>query len=496
MRRSLRRTPSMIGRRQASSAPPAALAALCLLLVLLAFARPLDHDESQYVAAAALARHGLVYRDFAYLQTPLQPLLFAPIVAVAGALAFPALRIANALLGAVTVALVYGAARAAGADRRAALIAAAAMVCCDIFLFSAAVARNDMLPAALLAGALVLIVRQAHDRGGRRIAMAIGFLLSAATAAKLSYAVPALAYGGLALLDRRYRPGWVMLGAVLPALFVAATWAMAPAAFAFDVLRFPVAAPAQFYIGDRAWKMALGTRMIDVVKFIALGPALPALVLIVRHRRADRVMIVLEVMIVAGLVAAVLPAPTWRQYLLVALPPLFVRLALVPAVARPPRWLRAVGGIFAIAGVAPSIVTLAATSTAGLPLVDAIVDGQALRRTFDAEQVEGPVATLSPQFLAATARPPDRRFAAGPFYFRSQGLLTATTERQFHLLGHTQALHDFAINPPAAIVTGGEAAWTSGDPHLDAALAADARALDYVAHPVAGTPFTLFVRPR
>ena len=54
---------------------------LAVLLCLLAIARPVDHDESQYVAAATLSGAGLIpYRDYAYLQTPLQPLLFAPIV--------------------------------------------------------------------------------------------------------------------------------------------------------------------------------------------------------------------------------------------------------------------------------------------------------------------------------------------------------------------------------------------------------------------------------
>ena len=48
------------------------------MLTVAAF-RPIDHDEGQYVGAVAMMRFGLPYRDFAYLQTPLQPLLFAPL---------------------------------------------------------------------------------------------------------------------------------------------------------------------------------------------------------------------------------------------------------------------------------------------------------------------------------------------------------------------------------------------------------------------------------
>ncbi|WP_199743189.1 hypothetical protein [Sphingomonas ginsenosidivorax] len=74
-----------------------AWATLAIIFMALALLRPVDHDESQYVAATVLTTHGLLpYRDFAYLQTPLQPFLFAPI---AGPWTWPALRIANALLG-------------------------------------------------------------------------------------------------------------------------------------------------------------------------------------------------------------------------------------------------------------------------------------------------------------------------------------------------------------------------------------------------------------
>jgi len=466
-------------------------AALALALTALAFARPIDHDESQYVAAAELARHGLVYRDFAYLQTPLQPLLFAPLAALFGRLAYPGLRLVNALLGAAAIALVHRGCRAAGADRRAASIAAGGFACCDIFLFSAAVARNDMLPATLFAAAVALMVRQARDTRRARAA-AIGLLLSAATAAKLSYAVPAIAYGGLALADRRHRPGWLMLGALPPALLVGWTWASAPAAFAFDVLRFPAIAPEQFYAAGRAWKLALWARGFDTLKFLALGPALLALVLVVRNRRRDALAVMLDVMILAGLIAALLPAPTWRQYLLVMLPPLFVRLSLVPV----PRWgVRRAGIVFALAGLAPSIVTLATAFATGFPLVAAIRDGAALDTAFDRAEVIGPVATLSPQFVPATGRPIDLRFAAGPFYYRSAGLLAPAEERAFGLISRATAPGALTADPPAVIVTGGEGDWTSGDSRLDGSLASIARAAGYRASAVPGTPFTLYVAP-
>jgi 4-amino-4-deoxy-L-arabinose transferase-like glycosyltransferase len=399
-------------------------------------------------------------------------------------------------LGTASVALVYGASRAGGTERRAAFVAAGLFACCDIFLFSATVARNDMLPACLFSGALCLMVRQVRGEGSRAIALAIGLLLSAATAAKLSYAVPALAYGGLALIDRRHRPIWLVIGALPPAGLVAMTWLAAPDAFAFDVLRFPTAAPEQFYAAGRAWKLALWARALDLLKFLALGPALLAAGLVSKDRRRDRLSVMLEVMIVAGLIAAILPTPTWRQYLLVMLPPLFVRLSLLATIVRPPRGLAAAATLFVVAGIAPSLLALIAASHSGLPLLAAIDDGRALRTAMDRYHVAGPVATLSPQFVPATERPIDPRFAAGPFFFRSTGLLSTADERRFVLVGRATAAAQLEARPPTAIVTGGEGPWTSGDAALDGALAEIAQAQGWRAVAVPGTPFTLHVRGR
>lgn len=174
--------------------PAFLLASLTLAFVALSLIRPLDHDESQYVAAAMLVAQGqLPYRDFAYLQTPLQPFLFAPIAALAGTVAWPVLRIVNALLGALAVACVYRAARVGGAGSRPALLASGVFACCDILLFSIGTARNDALPVALLAAALPLVIRAGNDRGTRWSAALAGLLLAAAAAVKVSYALPALA---------------------------------------------------------------------------------------------------------------------------------------------------------------------------------------------------------------------------------------------------------------------------------------------------------------
>ncbi len=458
------------------------LAALATLFVTLALLRPVDHDESQYVAAAALTAHGLFpYRDFAYLQIPLQPYLFAPVALLAGNWTWPALRILNALLGIATIACVHTAARTLGAKPKAALTCAAVFATCDILLFSIGTARNDALPAALLAAALPLIVRPAITRKAAALA---GFLLASAAAAKISYAFPALAYGLYALVDRRHRPAAVLLGTLPVIAFVAWTYAASPAGFVFGTFTFPARGPAEYY-ALRPWRMSLPAKAIDTLKFLALGAALPALALVARDAWRRRTVDLLDWLILAGLIAALLPFPTWRQYLLPALPALFVRLSLIPP---PSRAWRIAFAVFAAAGIAPSIAALADSD--GLSLTHALREGRAVGRVLDQHGLAGPIATLSPQILPAANRQPDPAFATGPFYFRSTKLLDATQEHALHLISRARMKLD-----GSTILTGGEGPATSGDASLDRALATAALKAGYDPIPIPGTRFTAFTPP-
>lgn len=447
---------------------------LLVVLLALAIARPIDHDESQYVAAAALSAKGLLpYRDYAYLQTPLQPLLMAPVAALAGAWAWPALRLVNALLGWLTVAGVYVAARRSGAGERAALIAVLGLAACDILLFSAAMARNDALPAAMLAGAMVAMA----GRPGRVNGVFIGLLLAGAAAAKISYALPAAAVG-LWMLWRRDRLGWLMLGPLAPVVFVAWLWWLAPADALFGVLTFPAKAPAEFY-ADRPWKLSLAAKGIDTLKFLALGPALLALVAAWRGRALRRPWVWLAL---AGFVAALLPEPTWRQYLLPALPPLFLMAALGIERHPPNRTMRTAAVPLVVAGLAPSLIALAS----GGGMVDAMRERAVIAAALG---TRGPVATLSPQFVAD----PDPRFATGPFAFRIRRFLAPEDEAARRIVTPRTLAAQFAARPPAAILIGGEGKWTSGTDGADAPLEAWARSNGWRQMPLASYRFRLWV---
>src|SRR4029078_12747160 len=136
------------------------LAALRVWLIAIAFLRKLSIDESQYVASAVLTSKGLLpYRDYAYLQTPLQPFAFAPLQWLFPGHLLIAMRLANALLGAGAMMLVFGSARRMGATAGAALATAAMLTTCEAFTWSAGVARNDMLPAVLMMVGLFAIAK-------------------------------------------------------------------------------------------------------------------------------------------------------------------------------------------------------------------------------------------------------------------------------------------------------------------------------------------------
>ncbi len=447
---------------------------LLFAFLALAMARPIDHDESQYVAAAVLSAKGLLpYRDYVYLQTPLQPLLMAPVAALAGAWAWPALRLVNALLGWLTVVGVYVTARRSGAGERAALTAALGLAACDILLFSAAMARNDALPAAMLAGAMVAMA----GRPTRANGVLAGLLLAGAATAKISYALPATAVG-LWMLWRRERMGWLAVGALLPALLVAWLWWLAPADALFGVLTFPAKAPAEFY-AHRPWKLSLAAKAVDTLKFLALGPALLAAAAAVRGRAFQGPWPWLAI---AGLIAALLPEPTWRQYWLPALPPLFVMAALAIERCPPNRAIRLAAIPFVAAGLAPSLIALGS----GGGMLAAMRERAAIA---DALGARGPVATLSPQFVAD----PDPRFATGPFAFRIRRFLPPGDEAARRIVTPRTLTAQFAARPPAAILVGGEGKWTSGTDGADAPLEAWARANGWRRRAVASQRFRLWM---
>jgi hypothetical protein len=220
-----------------------------LLLGISLFTWPINHDEGQYVGAIALMRSGLPYRDFAYLQTPLQPLLLAPLSFLSAGWLLVGVRVANALFGWLSLALLLFGLRGR-TPPWAAIAAVVALACTDVFLFGCSVARNDALPMMLLSAAIALVLQARTPC--KRTYFTAGLVLGLATSAKISFALPAAGAGLFLLLRWRATGGQPILlfaaGGVVGLLPTAALAMLAPEQFYFGVFTYSLEAPQQWWV--------------------------------------------------------------------------------------------------------------------------------------------------------------------------------------------------------------------------------------------------------
>ena len=458
-------------------------------LALLAMVRALDRDDSQYVAAIALMRHGLPYRDFVYLQTPLQPLLLAPLAWIDPSLLLFAARAVNALLAGAVLALVFRTLRERGLAMRPAIAVAALLLATETFLYCATRARNDMLPLLLEAVAIWALLRACDARGRRAMAFVAGLGMALAASAKLSYALPFAATGLIVLIDRlRAEPRLDMLAAgagalvgSLPALVFAGLF---PAEFRFAVLDYHRIAPEQWNLlnGD-AIRLNPLFKLGKALTLLAQGATLVVLLVVawrwLRHRAdwADRRQLYLDLLILAGCIAAFAPNPTLKPYMALIMLPLFLRFGLLLGggeVARGWRWLLLPSVIAGLGCTAIELVDGARGAGVGTP-VTAARDAAALRVFLDRAAPGAMVSSLRPDVVAGAGHPLDPRFATGPFLFRTRAL--------FPNVIALDTVDRLGADPPAVIVTGHERRRAAITPHgFDALLDDWARRHGYRAH--------------
>ncbi|MES2271434.1 MAG: phospholipid carrier-dependent glycosyltransferase [Pseudomonadota bacterium] len=467
------------------------LVLLCTVLMLVfALFGPVDHDEGQYVGAVAMMRHGLPYRDFAYLQTPLQPLLFAPLAWIAEGWLFLTLRVTNALLATGATACMWLAAKRAGASDRGVVIAAIALFSSHALLFAGSVARNDALPLLLTTAGLAAFLNVVGNNQRHWRALLAGVLLGAAASAKISYGLPAAAVGLFAVLH------WRSLGARavcalavggalggLPTLWLAL---LAPDAAWFGIMDYSLKAPIEWRtLNGQAFMFDWPLSLARLLRYLAQGCGLIALVavLLVATRRRTVTERLLDMVIVAGLLAAWLPRPIYVQYLGPLLPALFVRFALLTDASfwRAHFLGRALIAVGVIAGVAQSVIATGPNIWGQTSPVLAITDdAHALSDIAAAARISGTITTLSPERAVDASLTIDRHFVTGPFLMRTRHVLTADQARAFQATTSATLVADLNTTRPAAILVGGEAQPSAAYPHgLDAPLVDWARSNRY-----------------
>ncbi|MBU0554477.1 MAG: DUF2029 domain-containing protein [Alphaproteobacteria bacterium] len=436
----------------------------------------IDYDEGQYIAAVALMRTGLPFRDFLYLQTPLHPILLAPLAWLAEGHLFVALRLANAALVGATLILIYRAVLAHGGGSERAWLAVALMALCEPILFIAAVARNDATPMLLEAIGVILLIKN-WEHPGRQWSFALaGLFMGLAIATKLHFALVGVA-AGLVMIAQWRRVRWPAIllyaaGGIVGCLPIFLFWAIAPDAFWFGVIEYPATAPWQWYqLGDRTelfWPPVVGLRLL---RFTILGPTLLVIGLIIRSRlrREPRSEVVklLDILIIAGLVAGIMPQPIFRQYLAPLYPVLFIRFGLTRT-----WWPRQL--IWRLLILVSTFAALFESAcTAGGNLFPNALKGISppLAAERDARWIgsimspTSRVAGLAPERYIDSGLAFDRRFATGPFIFRTENLVTREQSERWHVVPRAQMPVIFADDPPDLIVVGGHRQNDVAAPH-------------------------------
>jgi len=485
--------PDVIANASSKRLTVAFSAAATLVLAASVLLRAANKDESQYVAAIAMMRSGWPYLDFAYLQTPLQPLLFSPLALLPAGWVYAGARSANALCGLGTLLVLFVALRRR-ATPKSVLIALAALVCTQPFLLAASLARNDALPMFLIAASVAALVAAIDSRSLPAFALG-GLFLGLATSAKISAALPAA--GVVLFLALRARS----LGVRSLAAFAAGAFAglspcfvfaiAAPSEFRFDVFAYSLEAPAQWWTSvGLAADLEPMHRVLRLLALSAQGCILVALAAALLDRRKSDVRLLLDLMIVGGLAGSYMPEPAYAQYLVPLLSPLFARFpfALDEAPSRRRLALSVLTVLGSIVGLGFAAThingRIAVAQAPGVGAKTAVLAGGA------------PVVTLSPEYIAGAGVNLDPRFAAGPFLFRTTDGLAERAERFGHAVAWQDVERSFANERPAVILAGGEK-----EPHrplyrhgLDAPLVGWALSRNY--RPVAvGHGFVAYVRP-
>ena len=441
---------------------------LCAIGVMAALSlrAPLNHDEGQYIAAADLVARGLLpYRDFPYLQTPLQPILFAPIAWITPGWTLIALRLIDTLCVAAAILLIGKTASALAKDERAGVVAMLLALVTDSVLFAGSIARNDALPLLLLAGALErLYAAPGRLRPGR--GFVVGLLAAAAASVKISYALPAAAicaqatWYALEPINRRAMLALLagsLVGA-LPTLYLAL---LAPRPFLFQVYTYSnVAVPAWAALKGQSWRLTFPFRIAEWTANMMQGPLLAMLVMgtVIRWRikkpeALAQPPIGLGPVVAAAALASLLPMPDLRQYMIPLAAPLipwFIALAWPRRYRQRSRWAVLLIALIAGAGVAGSALILIRPNGEEAPLRverEAHLIGRIARQSGVTS-----IATLEPVHVVDSGIDLDPRFATGQFLFRA-GNVPACADPALCPIT-TASIERLGERSPGAILTG------------------------------------------
>jgi hypothetical protein len=245
----------------------------------------LNQDEGWYLYAARMVAGGAVtYRDFAYTQGPLLPLVYAPFDRFVAAWGLAGGRLITATLGWLGALLAADlAARLAGPRRREAALLAFALIAVNVYqsYFTTVVKTYSLTACCLTGGFLALAV--GLERRRRILLWLAGALMALAAGTRSSAAMAPLATLIVLWVGRR-RTGptvaWLHFaagGAITGAALILPFFLMAPENFWFNVVSYHTLRDSGALLQALVYKAGFISRMVQayfVVSALAVAAVL------------------------------------------------------------------------------------------------------------------------------------------------------------------------------------------------------------------------------
>ena len=310
--------------------------------------RPVEPNEHMYLAASVLAMDHQLYHDFAFVQMPYLPQLYAGMFSVLGTqYLLLQTRLVTWLVFLAMVAITGRIAWYHTRNRMAVISAAVILVCSDSITIITGEVSNYALPATLSLAAYGWFVA----RQGNASRVLVGILLGICVCLKLYYAVLIPVFVGFQWLRSRHQPSgwqlpvWMVFGvglAVLPA-----TWHMLGGIdrFFFNNLGFHRWKTSVYFALDYGQYMTLVERIRygktclqhASQMWIAYTAALAVVMIAAAKQRRwiGEHLALPSTLALVCLLTALVPVPAWSQYF--AMPVPFALVVAIVLASRHPR---------------------------------------------------------------------------------------------------------------------------------------------------------------
>ncbi len=471
------------------------LLVMAVLLFVAVFSRimteELDHDEHMYISAGALMAQGeRLYTDFAYLQMPYMPCVYAAAFKLTGTTHYLLTgRLVKVCIITVSCLLLFGVSMMLNGSKLFSFLAVLLFCLNEIMYFTMARARNHDLPLCLVL--LAFLLHTASDRKSgvsSRLLFFSGLSVGFTIGVKLTYALipfPFIAVGLMFPAELTFRERIRM--AVAP--FIAGV-ALALLPVLYFMMKSGVTVFMFNNLGyhhyNTLWRglwgyqstMTLSAKLLFSVRMLALPGNLILTALLIYlaflfakqlragakpfSRNMFSAITTTALLLGIGLVSALLPTPSQNGYF--AMPVTAAILLLIGLFSglkdNRQLFLRCMVVALCVMSLIGGLRLFRDSTNAVHPgrwtgnSVHAVAQNI---KTAMPEITEDPVvATLSPLFALESGLPVYRELSTGSFMYRIAGLLTDSQQQLFHAVSETSLSTLLDARPPSVIVTGWE----------------------------------------